>query len=111
MTVTIHSGSRNIGHSIASYYMKLSKITDTDLPKGFFHLHSEVGQEYLKDMNFALEYALENRKVMIREVLEILGYKSNEVDNFINNSMINENHNHAVITNNGVLHRKGATPA
>jgi len=27
------------------------------------------------------------------------------------NSFINENHNHAIITSEGVLHRKGATPA
>jgi len=111
VSVTIHSGSRNMGHSIASYYIKLSKKVDIDLPRGFFHLNSEYGQQYLQDMNFALKYALENRKVMMREILKILGYKEHEVDNFINNFMINENHNHAIVTENGVLHRKGATPA
>lgn len=105
LTVTVHSGSRNIGHSIASYYIKLSKTEDTKLPKGFLFLNSKNGQDYLKDMNFSLEYALENRKIMLKEVMDILGLE-------FNNDYINENHNHAIVQENGmVLHRKGATPA
>ena len=111
ITITIHSGSRNIGHSIASYYMKLSKRVDTDLPRGFFHLHSLHGQQYLQDMNFALEYALENRKIMMKEVLSLFGYNGYEINLSINHHMVNENHNHAVLRGNHVLHRKGATPA
>ena len=52
LCVTIHSGSRNIGHSIADFYMKKGRVFDLD---------SELGQAYLKDMNFALDYALVNR--------------------------------------------------
>jgi tRNA-splicing ligase RtcB (3'-phosphate/5'-hydroxy nucleic acid ligase) len=112
LAITIHSGSRNIGHSIASVHMEVSKLVDVDLPKGFLHLRSGYGQEYLKDMNFALEYALENRKVMMRTVLFILGFSSSEVDDLIKNHMVNENHNHAIVQDDGsVLHRKGATPA
>jgi len=106
LSITIHSGSRNIGHSIASYWMKLSKSVDKDLPDGFFHLDGEYGQNYLKDMKFAQEYALRNRKVMMEEVLGILNLHSRQMCN-----MINENHNHAIVTSEGVLHRKGATPA
>ena len=97
--ITIHSGSRNIGHSIASKYMKLGSHLVLD---------SELGQAYLHDMNFALEYALENRLTMIKEVLRLIGAK-----NFgqIKDTLINENHNHAIVTEDGVLHRKGATPA
>jgi len=111
ITVTIHSGSRNIGHSIASYYMKLSKKADTDLPQGFFHLHTEFGNQYLQDMNFALDYALENRKVMMRKVLTLFNYNEHEINTLINSHMVNENHNHAVLRGDHVLHRKGATPA
>jgi tRNA-splicing ligase RtcB len=112
ITITIHSGSRNIGHSIASYYMKLSKNVDKDLPNGFLHLNGEYGQQYLVDMNFALDYALENRKVMMRDVLALFGYNSHEIDTLIHQNMVNENHNHAIVDkNNHVLHRKGATPA
>jgi tRNA-splicing ligase RtcB (3'-phosphate/5'-hydroxy nucleic acid ligase) len=102
--VTIHSGSRNPGHSVASYWMKLSKNVDKHLPNGFLDLGGEYGQDFLKDMTFMQEYALNNRKVMMKIVLDVLGLKGD-------NGMINENHNHAIVTNEGVLHRKGATPA
>jgi len=96
--ITIHSGSRNIGHSVASKYMKIDRILQLD---------SEVGQAYLQDMNFALEFALANRLTMIKEVVKMLGIQWHKVKD----SLINENHNHALVTEDGVLHRKGATPA
>jgi len=111
VTIAVHSGSRNPGHSIATHYMRLCKKVDTDLPKGFLHLNGEYGQQYLQDMNFALEYALENRKVMMREVLLLLGYNHHEAGSLIDHHMINENHNHAIVEGKNVLHRKGATPA
>jgi len=110
VTITVHSGSRNIGHSIASYYMKLSNIVDVHFPKGFLDLKSECGQQYLQDMNFALDYALENRKIMMENVLKLFGYNNKEINELIRN-MVNENHNHAIVDKNEVLHRKGATPA
>jgi len=105
LAITIHSGSRNIGHSVASYYMKLSKTKSPvkDLPDGFFWLDSAAGQEYLEDMNFCLEYALANRREMMKTIFKLLQLRPRD--------MINENHNHAIITPDGVLHRKGATPA
>ncbi len=112
ITITIHSGSRNIGHSIASYYMKLSQNVDKDLPNGFLHLNGEYGQQYLVDMNFALDYALANRKAMMKEVLDLFGFNSHEIHVLIRQNMVNENHNHAIVNPDGhVLHRKGATPA
>lgn len=107
LAVTVHSGSRNIGHSIASYHMRVAKEKDSDLPHGFLRLRGKYGREYLADMDFALEFALENRKVMMLELFDILG-----VPNGLIGGMINQNHNHAVVGKDGtVLHRKGATPA
>lgn len=111
LAVTIHSGSRNMGHSIASRYMKLSKNVDKMLPNGFLDLYSDTGQEYLHDMNFALDYALANRKIMMQAVLSILGIRPHEISRLINHKMVNENHNHAILDGSRVLHRKGATPA
>ena len=112
ITITIHSGSRNIGHSIASYYMKLSNNVDKDLPNGFLHLKGDVGQQYLQDMNFALDYALANRKIMMEDVLNLFGYNPHEINTLLHTYMVNENHNHAIVDSDGhVLHRKGATPA
>jgi tRNA-splicing ligase RtcB len=107
LAVTVHSGSRNMGHSIASHHMHMAKVKDTDLPQGFLHLRGKYGREYLADMDFALDYALENRKLMMLAVLDVLGQP-----NALMGRMINENHNHAVVERDGsVLHRKGATPA
>jgi len=110
MCITIHSGSRNPGHSVASYYMKASKTNDEDLPKGFLHLDSDLGQAYLQDLNFMLQYALDNRKYMMIDTLYVLDFFPHNAAIYIKN-MINENHNHAVVRDDGVLHRKGATPA
>ena len=104
--ITIHSGSRNAGHSVASYWMKLSKNVEKELPNGFLSLDSEYGQGYLKDMLFMLEYALINRKNMMLIALDVLGLTSKYMD-----EMINETHNHAIVIGDKVLHRKGATPA
>lgn len=98
LCITIHSGSRNIGHSIASHYMKINRIMSLD---------SDIGQAYLSDMNFALKYALNNRLTMIKILINMIGIRFYQVKS----SLINENHNHAVVTEDGVLHRKGATPA
>lgn len=107
LAITIHSGSRNIGHSIATAYIALAKENDTDLPKDFLHLNSALGQAYLKDMNFALEYALANRLHMMARILDIFNLSASLIKD-----VVNENHNHAEVLEGGmVLHRKGATPA
>jgi len=113
LTVTIHSGSRNPGHSIAGHYMQLSKNEDKDLPNGFLHFDSDLGQAYAQDLSWALQFALDNRKLMMTEVLEILNFQPFEIRNYIrsSNTFINENHNNATIRKDGILHRKGATPA
>jgi len=102
--VTIHSGSRRAGYDIADWYMRKAKSS-------FIPLHSELGQAYWHDMTWATEFALENRRVMLEATLALLGFDDAETAEYLN-SMINENHNHAVLRGKGrVLHRKGATPA
>lgn len=101
LCITIHSGSRNVGHTIASVYMKQDR---------FLSIDSEIGKAYIKDLEFALQFALANRLAMMKEILNILGI--NQHPNKLLASVINENHNHAVVNADGsVLHRKGATPA
>lgn len=102
LSITIHSGSRNLGHKVASFYMEKGS---------FLELDSDLGRSYTEDMNFALYFALANRKCMMAEVLGILGFNDREKKQLLKENLINENHNHADVTPNGVLHRKGATPA
>jgi len=99
--ITIHSGSRNVGHSIGSFYMKQGRL---------FPLDSDMGRAYRQDMNYALEFALYNRETMLRTVLALMSFSEQDVKRIMA-GMINENHNHAVETPEGILHRKGATPA
>jgi tRNA-splicing ligase RtcB (3'-phosphate/5'-hydroxy nucleic acid ligase) len=108
--ITIHSGSRNSGHSVASYYMDIAKNEFSELGKGFLYLDSDIGEAFLQDLDFMLQYALDNRLHMMKEVLKIIGFDKNKVEYYLKR-IINENHNHAEVTMDGVLHRKGATPA
>jgi len=102
--VTIHSGSRRAGYDIADWYMRKAKGS-------FIPLHSDLGQAYWHDMTWATEFALENRRMMLEATLALLGFGHAEEASYLG-SMINENHNHAVLQGkNRVLHRKGATPA
>lgn len=106
LMIILHSGSRNPGHSVGGFYMKLSKNSDKHLPGEYFDIKSDNGRAYLEDMNFMLQYALDNRRLMMSKILQILG-----LPNILMQTMINENHNHALVSDNYVLHRKGATPA
>ena len=112
LAATIHSGSRKSGWWVGQHYMRLAKKEEKHLPDGFLEYGGDLGMAYWKDMNFFLEYALENRKIMMQRVLEILGFSQKGINEMIRTRMVNENHNHAIIhTGDEILHRKGATPA
>jgi len=110
--IVVHSGSRNVGHSTAAYYMALA--ANSDKPKeGHFPLHvgSFECDLYEKDMNFCLAFALRNRKsILIQTAAAIREYVPGHI---IATERINRNHNHAEFnTNLGLwIHRKGATHA
>jgi len=91
---------------------KLDNIKDI-LP---LDVNTELGKDYIKDQNFALQFAIENRKRMISDIHtimnEILGgefaFQDDDEVRFIN-----RNHNHAEYdkTRKEWIHRKGATHA
>jgi tRNA-splicing ligase RtcB len=64
-------------------------------------------------MQWALDFALENRRRMLEQVLLALGFAATECAACMQSpAFINETHNHALIAGDRmVLHRKGATPA
>ena len=115
----IHSGSRNLGYRIAEYYhglaVELDRKCNISLPDrelAFLPVDSKEGQDYIRDMNFALEYARENRSrimdVFKREVAHIFRNV-----NFTRE--VNIHHNYAALENHFGrevwIHRKGATSA
>lgn len=109
--IIIHSGSRGVGHGCAEYYMKKASPTGK-LSEGMFgfDVNSQDGRDYIQDMNWCLEFALWNRRVMLYDIIDSI--RKCGVEGGIVGDMINRNHNHAE-TKDGVIwtHRKGATHA
>lgn len=113
--IVIHSGSRGVGHGIATHYMKLA--SNSRKAKEGHHVlsvSSEMGQAYINDMNWTLQYALDNRAEMMRRVLAEIAFATKKVQNpypLRPDTMINRNHNHATERDGLWIHRKGATHA
>ena len=123
--IMIHSGSRNLGLQVANHYNKLAiKLNEkwhSSVPKewqlAFLPIDSEEGQDYIREMNYCVDYALANRKLMIDRVKDCF------MDNFdisrnglwMDKDIINIAHNYASLENhfgeNVMVHRKGATLA
>lgn len=109
--LVIHSGSRGVGHKVATHYMKESSGKTKDFEATHpLKADSELGREYLNILNFGLDFALLNRLEMaysLREVLrEVL-----ELPELDFELWVNKNHNHALLEKDIFVHRKGATPA
>lgn len=110
--IVIHSGSRGVGHGIAQSYMKIASGSEK-AREGHYALHvdSEDGQNYINDMNWALEFALQNRKEMIFRVVQAIRSVAESDGDGDWEDLINRNHNHATLRDGLWLHRKGATHA
>ncbi|MDD3083818.1 MAG: RtcB family protein [Candidatus ainarchaeum sp.] len=113
--IIIHTGSRHVGHHIASYYMK--KAMELQQEKNNFEktfalkANSKIGKEYIAILDFCLEFALLNRKEIALNVVK-------ELENIFGktikwNMWVNKNHNHVekIGKTNNFIHRKGATPS
>jgi len=109
--IIVHSGSRGFGHGIAEHYMKLAS-PNGKASEGFygFDVDSENGKNYINDLNFTLDFALENRVKIIVSVMVSIGDIIGD-DYPISGDMINRNHNHAELKDGLWIHRKGATHA
>lgn len=118
--IMIHSGSRNLGLKVANHYNKIAKENNFDwhskVPKewdlAFLPISSEEGTAYIREMNYCVEFALANRKLMMDRIIEIINVKTL---NTYCDPMINIAHNYASMENhfgsNVMVHRKGATKA
>lgn len=119
--IMIHSGSRNIGKQVADHYNRLAvKLNEQwnspvlrSAQLAYLPLDTRESQEYIKEMQYCVDFALANRKLMMSRILDIFSdqFKS-EFNAF---PMINIAHNYAAKeTHFGkevVVHRKGATLA
>ncbi|MDD4390206.1 MAG: RtcB family protein [Eubacteriales bacterium] len=117
--IMIHSGSRNIGKQVADFYNKkaveINEKYFSKVPKewelAFLPIDSDLGQTYLREMQYCVDFALSNRKLIMDRILNVFeAYTSASFE-----PMINIAHNYARMENhfsrNVLVHRKGATSA
>ncbi len=117
--IMIHSGSRNLGKQVADHYNGIAKELNakyfSKVPKehdlAFLPLDSIEGQSYLKEMNYCVQFAFANRKLMMDRTAEIFC----TVTGSSIEPMINIAHNYARMEHHFgkdvLVHRKGATSA
>lgn len=107
--VGVHFGSRGLGHTIASHFMKEAgdNLNIMDETPNLLDVNTKLGQDYLTAMNLAGRYAYAGRDWICEKVAQIIGAE-----------IIKEVHNHHNFAwkekHNGEdfwVVRKGATPA
>lgn len=114
----IHSGSRNFGLKIAEYYHQLARKrcdrNGIDIPSpdlAYLDLDSDGAREYLAAMNFALDFARENRECMMETFAACFcaatGGHTGDTINIHHNYADRETHFGRTV----MVHRKGATSA
>ena len=108
--IVIHSGSRNLGHTVATHYMQMVS-PDGKAREGFYGLRTgtSAGQDYVQDLMFGLAFALKNRQAILETVVQAL--RRFVSGNTLPDTLINRNHNHAELKDGLWIHRKGATHA
>jgi len=121
--IMIHSGSRNLGYKVAHHYNKvaqdLNKKWFSNIPpfKGedglaFLPMDTQEGQDYIKEMNYCVEFALANRELMMQRVIQAVANNTNQTGF---DDAINIAHNYASLEHHFGkdvwIHRKGATLA
>jgi len=121
--IMIHSGSRNLGKTVAEIYnhkaIDLNQKYNQAIPKkwqlDYLPLNSEASQIYLKEMQACVDFAFLNRKTMMKRVKEAFLYHFAGRKQIFFSNFINIPHNYAALeTHFGQevwVHRKGATKA
>lgn len=117
IAVMLHTGSRNFGKKIADYYNEKAehyckKHSDKQAVRAklsYLPADSESGENYVRWMNLALEFAKENRSMLLMRVQEVLEDLFAGVDF---GDHLNAHHNYAALENHMGqslwIHRKGA---
>ena len=115
----LHSGSRNLGYRVANYYHKealnLNKEMGIELPDkqlAYLPQGHELCEAYIRDMNYALSYAAENRRLMMEFLKSVMEDMFPGIEYSFS---VNIHHNYAALEEHGGellwIHRKGATSA
>jgi len=106
--IGVHFGSRGLGHSSATKYLKVAGGKDgMNVPPAVVDEDSEIGRRYIAAMELAGRYSYAGREWVIERVRKIIGGDVTE--------MVHNHHNYAWRETHGGkdlwVVRKGATPA
>jgi len=123
VVVSIHCGSRGLGHQIGTEYLKRMAVSAAqhgihlpDRELACAPIHSDVGQEYLGAMRAAINCALANRQILTHLVREVFRRMLPEARlpllyDVSHNTCKVEEHRADGGTRKLYVHRKGATRA
>jgi tRNA-splicing ligase RtcB len=118
--IMIHSGSRNLGKKVADHYNKIAvrlndlwcSVVEKSKELAFLPIETDEAKQYFSEMNYCVEFALANRRLMMNNIQECF---ANVVKNIEFETMINIAHNYAKwehhFGHEVIIHRKGATSA
>ncbi len=103
--VVVHSGSRNLGREVATFYQEAAHGALTarhiSVPKPLAYVDGGLLEQYLHDMRIAQRFASLNRQVMIDAIVEEMGFRVAERFTTIHNYIDMDN----------MILRKGAVSA
>lgn len=118
--IMIHSGSRNLGYSVAKHYNEVAKklnetyhsVVTPKMELAFLPINTQEAKDYMAEMNYCVEFAKQNRFVMLDRMKDAF---NSVIGMSFTSDVINESHNFAAWENhfnkNVIVHRKGATKA
>ncbi|MES3039391.1 MAG: RtcB family protein [Bdellovibrionota bacterium] len=122
--IVLHSGSRNIGKSLAEshiaqakYEMKMLSVNLPDPDLAYYVESSEGYQRYMRDLIWAQDYAAQNRVEMMARIFKVVNeiVEKKTGQNVTTTLEVNCHHNYASLENhygeNVLITRKGAVRA
>ncbi|NLM74521.1 MAG: RtcB family protein [Clostridiaceae bacterium] len=77
--LVVHSGSRHLGKQVAEYYQELGYRElvrkNIKLNKSLAYVEGKSFKNYLNDMKIVQQYAVYNRKAMVDEIINRMGFE------------------------------------
>lgn len=72
--LVIHTGSRNLGKQAAEYYQReaAKRLSGTGIDKSLAYCEGALLEDYLHDMSIIQQYADQNRKAILHDLVEAL---------------------------------------
>lgn len=123
--IMLHSGSRHFGNIVGQYFNKIAaalnakwhSVVDPAWQLPFLPVDSDEGRRYLEWMQLSMDFAYENRAIMLKKVKEIFAKYVEKYTGSVPvfTGEINCHHNYAALEHhygkNVWVHRKGAIRA